>query len=42
MPLFKDIVSNLPEVKGPLQKHLPFKTKIKWTLIILVAYFVLG
>jgi len=42
MSLFKDIISNLPEVKGPLQKHLPFKTKVKWTLIILVAYFVLG
>jgi len=42
MSLFRKIISNLPEVKGPLQKHLPFKTKIKWTLIILISYFVLG
>ena len=42
MSLFKNIISNLPEVKGPLQKHLPFKTKLKWTLIILIAYFILG
>ncbi len=36
------LLSNLPEVKGPLQKRLPFKEKLKWTLIILVAFFVLS
>ncbi len=38
----RDFLSNLPEVKGPLQKRLPFKEKLKWTLIILVAFFVLS
>lgn len=33
---------NLPEVKGPLQRRLPFKERLKWTLIILIAFFVLG
>src|SRR3989344_2085513 len=40
-----DIVSilyNLPEVKKPREKHLPFNTKLKWTLIILGAFFVLA
>lgn len=39
---FDKILSNLPEVKGPLQKHLPFKEKLKWTGIILVLFFLLG
>lgn len=39
---FKDILHNLPEVKGPTEKKVSFKTGIKWTLIILVAYFVLS
>ena len=33
---------NLPEVSKPLQKKLSFKDKLKWTLIILVAFFVLS
>ena len=33
---------NLPEVAGPTQKRLAFKEKLKWTLIILVIFFVLG
>jgi len=33
---------NLPEIKGPLQKRLPFKEKLQWTLVILVAFFLLG
>src|SRR3989344_1390711 len=32
----------LPEVKGPLEKRLPFKTKLKWTLLVLSLFFVLG
>ncbi len=36
------ILSLLPEVKGPIQKRLPFKEKLKWTLIILVIFFVMG
>lgn len=39
---FKEILSNLPEVEAPTQKRLGFKEKLKWTLIILVAFFVLG
>ena len=42
MGLFDTILSNLPEVKGPTQKRLPFKEKIKWTLLILVIFFVMG
>ncbi len=33
---------NLPEVAGPTQKRLSFKEKLKWTLVVLVLFFVLG
>lgn len=39
---FDNILYNLPEVQSPTQKKLAFKEKLKWTLIILVLYFVLG
>ena len=39
---FRDLLHNLPEVRGPTEKKLGFNTKLKWTLIILVAYFVLS
>lgn len=42
MGVFKEILLNLPEVKGPEQKHLPFKEKLKWTLICLVGFFILS
>jgi len=42
MSVINKLVAVLPEVKSPSQKYLPFKTKIKWTLIILLAYFILG
>lgn len=32
----------LPEVRGPMQKKLDFGTKLKWTLIILISFFVLA
>jgi len=38
----KNFLSNLPEVKGPEEKKLSFKQKLKWTLIILVSFFVLS
>ena len=41
-PTLVNILSNLPEVKGPIQKVLSFKQKLKWTLIVLVLYFLLG
>jgi len=42
MSIWKAILNNLPEVEGPSQKFLSFKDKLKWTLIILVIFFVLG
>lgn len=38
----KNIFYNLPEVKHPTEKRLPFNTKFKWTLIILFAFFILA
>jgi preprotein translocase subunit SecY len=38
---FRDILKNLPEVKGPVEKRLSFNTKLKWTIIVLVSYFIL-
>ncbi len=39
---FQDILRNLPEVKKPTEKKLGFNIKLKWTLIILVSFFVLA
>ncbi|MBM3199446.1 preprotein translocase subunit SecY [Candidatus Woesearchaeota archaeon] len=39
---FKKILANLPEVKGPTQRRLPFNEKLKWSLIILVSFFILS
>lgn len=40
---FIETVANLiPEVKGPEQKNLGFNAKMKWTLIILGAFFILS
>ncbi|MDD5193877.1 MAG: preprotein translocase subunit SecY [Candidatus Nanoarchaeia archaeon] len=39
---FTQILKNLPEVKGPVEKKLSFNVKLKWTLIILVGFFVLA
>ena len=38
----QSILYNLPEVRPPTEKRLSFNTKLKWTLIILVAFFVLA
>jgi len=37
-----EMLAYLPEVKGPIEKRLGFNTKLKWTLIILAAFFVLA
>ena len=37
----KDLVLNLPEVKNPIHK-VGFNEKIKWTLMILVSFFILS
>ncbi|MCK4669718.1 MAG: preprotein translocase subunit SecY [Nanoarchaeota archaeon] len=42
MSLYKAIITHLPEVRGPTQRKLSFKEKLKWTLIILVLFFILG
>ncbi|MBU1201677.1 MAG: preprotein translocase subunit SecY [Nanoarchaeota archaeon] len=42
MSFFEKILYNLPEVASPTQKKLSFKDKLKWTLIVLVLFFVLG
>lgn len=39
---FQELLRNLPEVKGPTEKRLGFNIKLKWTLIIIVAFFVLA
>src|SRR3989344_1959319 len=41
MSFLDKVISNLPEVKGPKQR-LSFKEKLKWTLLILVIFFVMG
>jgi len=38
----KSILYNLPEVRRPTEKKLSFNVKLKWTLIILAAFFVLA
>ncbi len=42
MSFLDEILSRLPEVKGPQQKRLPFKEKLKWTLVTLILFFVMG
>ena len=38
----KSLLYNLPEVKHPEEKKLSFNVKLKWTLIILAAFFILA
>jgi preprotein translocase subunit SecY len=42
MSIWSAILNNLPEVEGPSQKFLSFKEKLKWTLVVLIIFFVLG
>ncbi|MDP7141285.1 MAG: preprotein translocase subunit SecY [Candidatus Woesearchaeota archaeon] len=42
MSFFKKLILNLPEVASPTQKRLSFKEKIKWTILVLVLFFILG
>jgi len=42
MSILETISNYLPEVEAPTQKRLPFKEKLKWTLMILVAFFIMG
>jgi len=38
----RSIFSLIPEIRKPDEKKLGFNVKLKWTLIILVSFFVLG
>lgn len=42
MSFLNTIMMNLPEVAGPTQTRLSFKEKAKWTLMVLVLFFILG
>ena len=42
MSFLDTILNNLPEVQAPTEKRLAFKQKVKWTIIVLVLYFILG
>ncbi len=42
MSLLDTLLGNLPEVRGPPHKHTPFKEKLKWTLVVLILFFVMG
>lgn len=39
--MWRNILMNLPEVSAPTQRRLSFKEKLKWTLLILLLYYVL-
>jgi len=39
---FDSILHNLPEVKSPVEKKLSFNVKLKWTIIVLAAFFILA
>lgn len=38
----RKIFSYIPEVSKPEEKKLDFKTKLKWTFVVLIAFFVLA
>lgn len=38
----RSILYNLPEVKKPAEKRISFNLKLKWTLIVLAAFFILA
>ncbi|MAG07841.1 preprotein translocase subunit SecY [Candidatus Woesearchaeota archaeon] len=42
MSFFRKLILNLPEVASPTQKRLSFKEKLKWTVLVLVLFFILG
>jgi len=39
---FRSIFQFIPEVKSPEEKKLSFNVKLKWTLIVLISFFVLA
>ena len=39
---FRELLHNLPEVRAPTEKKVSFNVKLKWTLVILVGFFILS
>lgn len=42
MGVLDNLINKLPEIKGPDEKHVAFNIKLKWTLIILFAFYILS
>src|SRR3989338_6470204 len=42
MTLFDSVLAFFPQVRSPQQRKLPFNEKLKWTLLMLIIFFVLG
>lgn len=40
--VLRTLISYIPEVKKPAEKKVSFNTKLKWTIAILVSFFVLA
>ncbi|NCO11521.1 preprotein translocase subunit SecY [Candidatus Pacearchaeota archaeon CG_4_9_14_0_2_um_filter_39_13] len=40
--VLRTIISYIPEVRKPAEKKVSFNTKLKWTISILVAFFILA
>jgi len=40
--VLRELLHNLPEVKSPTEKKVSFNVKLKWTLVILVGFFILS
>ncbi len=38
----RDLLHNLPEVRAPTEKKVSFNVKLKWTLVILIGFFILS
>jgi len=38
----RGLLHNLPEVRAPTEKKVSFNVKLKWTLVILVGFFILA
>ncbi|NTV22947.1 MAG: preprotein translocase subunit SecY [Nanoarchaeota archaeon] len=42
MGIFDNFILNLPEVESPKQKKQPFNDRLKWTLSVLILFFIMG
>jgi len=39
---YRQLLQYLPEVKGPTQRRLSFREKLKWTAFVLIIFFILS